>query len=61
MNLMSHTPAEIVYEKVKENIKTLSRGGGYIFAGVHNIPGDTPEAHLRAILEAYRDSRDVIT
>ena len=49
----AHTPPQIVYEKVKENIQTLSRNGGYIFAGVHNIPGNTPKEHLRAILDAY--------
>jgi uroporphyrinogen decarboxylase len=52
------TPAEVVYETVKENIRLLSDQGGFIFAAVHNIPGDTPEAHLRAILEAYHEMRD---
>jgi uroporphyrinogen decarboxylase len=52
-----HTPAEVVYETVKENIQALARGGGYLFAGVHNIPGDTPASHLRAMLQAYRDCR----
>ena len=51
------TPPELVYEATKRNIQTLGRGGGYIFAGVHNIPGDTPESHLRAVLGAYRDVR----
>jgi uroporphyrinogen decarboxylase len=55
-----HTPVEVVYETVKRNIAALSRGGGYIFAGVHNIPGDTPKAHLQAMLQAYRDCRDLI-
>ena len=50
-------PAEVVYEATKRNIETLGSGGGYIFAGVHNIPGDTPASHLRAILQAYRDAR----
>jgi uroporphyrinogen decarboxylase len=54
-----HTPAEGVYETVKDNIRALSQGGGYLFAGVHNIPGDTPESHLRAVLQAYRDCRDL--
>lgn len=49
------TSAEEVYEKVKENIKILSKDGGYIFAGVHNIPGDTPKEHLKSILAAYFD------
>ena len=55
-----HRPPEAAYETVKKNILTLSQGGGYIFAGVHNIPGDRPTAHLRAILEAYRDCRDAL-
>lgn len=49
------TPERIVYERVKENIITFNEGGGYIFAGVHNIPGNTPESHIKAILEAYND------
>lgn len=48
---------DAVYETVKANIRILSRGGGYIFAGVHNLPGDLPESHLRAMLQAYRDCR----
>jgi uroporphyrinogen decarboxylase len=46
---------EAVYEAVKANIRTFSRGGGYLFAGVHNLPPDTTEGHLRAILRAYQD------
>jgi uroporphyrinogen decarboxylase len=53
-----HTPAEDVYEAVVRNITALSQGGGYIFAAVHNVPGDTPQAHLRAMLQAYRDCRE---
>jgi len=53
------TPAEVVYEQVKRNIEILSRGGGYIFSGVHNIQWNVPESHLKAILEAFRDARSV--
>ena len=52
------TPADEVYDTVVRNLLILSRGGGYIFSGVHNMPGDTPDAHLEAILQAYRDCRD---
>jgi uroporphyrinogen decarboxylase len=31
------TEPAIVYEIVKKNIPELSKDGGYIFAGVHNI------------------------
>ena len=44
-----------VYEKVKSNIEILSNNGGYLFAGVHNLPADMPESHLRAMLAAYED------
>lgn len=44
------------YEQVKANIRTLSAGGGYLFAGVHNLPGDMPESHLRAMLRALEDA-----
>lgn len=46
-----------VYDNVKANIETFSKDGGYIFAGVHNIPGDTPKEHLKAMLDAYNDSK----
>lgn len=49
-------PEEAVYEAVKRNIAALSQGGGYLFAGVHNIPGDVPEAHIGAIIRAYLDA-----
>ncbi len=55
VNLPPSTPAEIVYKKVKKNIEVFSDGGGYIFAGVHNIPGDIPVTHLEVILKAYND------
>ena len=48
---------EEVYREVRENIRVLGEGGGYIFAGVHNLPADTPESHLRAMMDAYRDGR----
>ena len=57
VNLPTGTAPDVVYETVKSNIRTLSRNGGYIFAGVHNLPGNLPEPHLRAMLRAYRDCR----
>jgi uroporphyrinogen decarboxylase len=46
---------DVIYESVKANIRTFSKNGGYLFAGVHNLPPDIPEAHLEAMLSAYRD------
>jgi len=53
------TPDNVVYENIRKNMEILGKGGGYIFAGVHNLPGDTPESHLRAMFKAYRDCRYV--
>jgi len=58
VSLPTATACDVVYETVKANIKALSRNGGYIFAGVHNLPGDLPESHLDAMLAAYRDCRN---
>lgn len=49
---------EAVYAEVKRNIEAFSQGGGYLFAGVHNLPGDIPRHHVKAILDAFRDCRD---
>jgi uroporphyrinogen decarboxylase len=49
------TTPEAVYTAVRENLRIFGKGGGYIFGGVHNLPADIPEAHLRAMMEAYRD------
>ena len=46
-----------VYETVYNNIKVLGAGGNYIFAGVHNLPANIPEQHLKAMLDAYHDAR----
>ncbi|MBE6711094.1 MAG: hypothetical protein E7579_08255 [Ruminococcaceae bacterium] len=46
-----------VYAAVSANIRTLGAGGNYIFAGVHNLPATMPEHHLKAMIDAYRDSR----
>lgn len=48
-------PEEEVFSKVKENIEILSSGGGYMFAGVHNLPGNIPAGQLRAMLKAYNE------
>lgn len=44
------TPDEIVYQEARRTVTTFASAGRYIFAGTHNLPGDTPPGHLRAIL-----------
>ena len=46
-----------IYKAVFKNIKTLGNGGNYIFAGVHNLPADMPEHHIKAMIDAYFDAR----
>jgi len=58
VSLPTTASANMVYDTVKSNIKALSKGGGYIFSGVHNLPGDIPGTHLEAMLQAYRDCRE---
>jgi uroporphyrinogen decarboxylase len=53
------TDPEEVYEQAKRVIRALSARGPYIFAGVHNLPADTPAEHLDALLRAYREVRDM--
>ena len=46
-----------VYKKVADIINILKHGGGFIFSGVHNLPPDMPAHHLKAMLDAWRDSK----
>jgi uroporphyrinogen decarboxylase len=39
-------------------MEIFKRGGGYIFAQVHNIQPDVPPENVIAMLEAYRECRD---
>ena len=48
---------EEVYSAVCKNIKVLGKGGNYIFAGVHNLPADMPECHIKAMLDAFYDTK----
>ena len=49
------TPDEVVYETARQTIGTLASRGRYLFAGTHNIPGDTPPGHIAAMLRAYNE------
>lgn len=46
-----------VYRAVYRNVKILGKGGNYIFAGVHNLPADMPEHHVKAMMDAFADAR----
>ena len=48
---------EEVFTHVSERIKILGYDGGHIIAGVHNLPADMPEQHIRAFLDAVSQYR----
>ncbi len=50
------TPAQ-VREQVHERLETFARGGGFVFAAVHNIQAGIPVENLLALFEAVRDYR----
>ncbi len=49
---------EQVKEEVRKNLEILGRGGGFVFAQVHNIQPDVPAENVDAMLEAFRERRD---
>jgi uroporphyrinogen decarboxylase len=46
-----------VYAHVSHNLEVFKQGGGHIFSGVHNLPADMTEEHLRAMFDAWRENR----
>ncbi len=50
------TPEEVV-EEIRTRMNILGRGGGFVFAAVHNLQPGTPVANLLAMLEAYWQHR----
>ena len=50
------SPAQ-VREQVRRSLETFGRGGGYVFAAVHNIQAGVPVENLLALFEAVRDYR----
>jgi uroporphyrinogen decarboxylase len=46
-----------VYAHVSGNLNVFKQGGGHIFSGVHNLPADLAEDHLRAMFDAWRKNR----
>ena len=44
-----------VREQVRERIKALGPGGGFVFAATHNIHDDTPIDNLLAVFEAVQE------
>jgi uroporphyrinogen decarboxylase len=47
--------AEDVRREVEENIRTLSRGRGYVVAPCHNLQANTPTGNVIAMYDAVRE------
>jgi hypothetical protein len=50
------TPQEI-RAQVRERMEVLGRGGGYVFAAIHNIQAGVPAENLLALFDAAREWR----
>jgi len=48
------TPGE-VYDITKSTIEILGKGGGYIAAPTHEVPGDVPPVNIEAMVRAFKD------
>jgi uroporphyrinogen decarboxylase len=52
-NTLPHGTPEQVREEVKRRLGDLAPGGGYVFAGVHNIQADVPPENLDAMWTTF--------
>lgn len=52
--LCAGSPAE-VRKQVCRQLKVLGKGGGFIFAAVHNIQADVPPENILAMTDAFAD------
>jgi hypothetical protein len=50
------TPEEVRRE-VRERVEIFGRGGGFVFAGIHNIQAGIPPENLLALFETFRECR----
>ena len=47
-----------VREDVKRNMNALAKGGGFIFAAIHNIQADVPIENFIAMWKTFMDNRN---
>jgi len=48
---------EKVAEQVKANVRILGKGGGFVFAAVHNVQSGVPVENLKAMFKALEECR----
>ena len=54
-DVLPHGTPQQVADEVKRRIDDLAPGGGYVFAGVHNIQADVPPENLDAFWTTFRE------
>lgn len=50
--------AKEVYEQVTERLEIFGKGGGYVFAAIHNIVANVPAENMVAMFQAVKDFRE---
>ena len=51
------TPSQVRTE-VAERIKTLKKGGGFVFNAIHNLQAGVPVENFAAMMDTYRENCD---
>lgn len=54
-SVLNRSTPEEVRDHVRRNIEIFSKGGGFVFATVHNILPDVPPENIMAMLEAIKE------
>ncbi|MFB0566075.1 MAG: uroporphyrinogen decarboxylase family protein [Candidatus Aminicenantaceae bacterium] len=55
-DVLPNATPEKVAEHVKEQVRILGRGGGFIFQQVHNIQADVPPENILAMFDSIHDA-----
>jgi uroporphyrinogen decarboxylase len=58
-SILPNASADEVRRHVKEQVRTLSPGGGFVFQQVHNILANVPPENVLAMYEAVREDREI--
>ncbi|HEY4720342.1 MAG TPA: uroporphyrinogen decarboxylase family protein [Anaerolineae bacterium] len=56
-NMLPNGAPEEIAEHVKEQIRILKGGGGFVFQQVHNILANVPPENISAMFDAVNDAR----
>jgi uroporphyrinogen decarboxylase len=54
-NILTNSTPDVITKHVKEQVRILSPGGGFVFQQVHNILADVPPENIAAMFEAVNN------